>query len=322
MEKNSLNLPLVSICIPCYNAEQYIKDTLDCIGKQSYRNLEIIVIDDHSTDNSLNILQNYSQKYPFLQFETAQKKGAAAARNQAFTLSKGEFIVFFDADDIIEENFIESQLAALHYHKEDVVVSSWGRFSDHPDNCKTDPYIIEKDLSFYEWIIGYWTNVRHTTPPGRVMASRELTLKSGLWDEGLSLNDDFQFFSTLFYYAKTIIYNGNSVFKYRTGIGGLSTQKKGYEYQLSNFNALMKGIELAISKYPQHEVKKACANMLQNFIYECYPDSESLLKKAHKKTAILGGADFPFPSGGYTKMLVNILGWKLTKLLKLKLGKS
>ena len=111
-----------------------------------------------------------------------------------------ENILFFLMQMIlIEPDFIETQFNTLGSSSSNVVVSSWGRFTGNSvSTLQIDPFIIKQDMSFYEWIINYWTFYRHTTPPGRVLIPRTILEKAGLWNESLSLNDDFEFFTRIF----------------------------------------------------------------------------------------------------------------------------
>lgn len=94
--------PLVSIIIPCYNVEDYIAECLESAINQTYENIEIIAVDNNSTDGSLRILKRYQQQYPDLITVLEEKKqGASAARNKGLSVAKGEWIQFLDADDII-----------------------------------------------------------------------------------------------------------------------------------------------------------------------------------------------------------------------------
>lgn len=102
----------VSILIPCYNSAQFIAETLDSVLAQTHTNWECIVVDDHSTDNSVEIVDTYCQKYPEkFKHYTNPRKGACAARNTAFVNSSGDYVKYLDADDIIfDEHAIEYQL--------------------------------------------------------------------------------------------------------------------------------------------------------------------------------------------------------------------
>ncbi len=97
--------PLISIIIPTYNRAQIIGETLDSIIAQNYTNWECIVVDDGSTDNTQEILQNYIAKDTRFQYHQRPKdklKGPNSCRNYGFKLSKGEFINFFDSDDFLK----------------------------------------------------------------------------------------------------------------------------------------------------------------------------------------------------------------------------
>ena len=105
-------MPKLSIIIPAYNAEQYIKQCLDSIlqnDKESLSKTEIIVINDGSTDNTLKILESYNQ-YKNIKIHTTKNQGVSAARNLGISLAKGEWITFIDADDIISDHFVDKNI--------------------------------------------------------------------------------------------------------------------------------------------------------------------------------------------------------------------
>jgi glycosyltransferase involved in cell wall biosynthesis len=312
-----MSIPLVSICIPCYNAQQYIEDTLKSLLSQTYPAIEIIVVDDKSTDDCFTIIETYAQRNSKIVLEKSQKKGAAAARNQAYGKSKGDLIIFFDADDLINPDFIASQVELLKGRTDCVSISNWGRFFNNDlKTFKIDNQVIRRDLSFPEWIIGYWTDYKHTTPPGRILIPRKVMEAAGGWNEALSLNDDFEFFTRVFLNCKTILYNDSGLFYYRSGIGGLSASvsKRAYE---SYYATLSWSLNAVLTKFPNDVlIKKACANLWQMFIYHTYPEVRSLRLKATSAIKDLGGASISFPAGGYTKALVKLCGWKLAKRLK------
>lgn len=101
----------VSVIIPVYNVEKYIEECLNSILNQTLKEIEIICIDDGSTDNSLNILQEYAQKDKRIHVETQQNQGPAVARNKGLRLATGEFVIFMDSDDLYPERDV---LETLH----------------------------------------------------------------------------------------------------------------------------------------------------------------------------------------------------------------
>lgn len=104
--------PLVSIIVPCYNHENYISSCIDSIVKQTYENIELIVIDDGSTDKSVEILTNLSQAYNFY-FESQKNIGLIETLNKALSMAKGKYICPFASDDIMFLDRIEKQVSIL-----------------------------------------------------------------------------------------------------------------------------------------------------------------------------------------------------------------
>lgn len=105
------NLPLVSIIIPVYNTENYLKECLNSIFNQTYKNIEIICVNDGSTDNSLKILKEFESKYNNITIiNLEQNQGVSNARNEALSIVKGDYVCFVDSDDYIEKDFCKELL--------------------------------------------------------------------------------------------------------------------------------------------------------------------------------------------------------------------
>ncbi|WRK52201.1 glycosyltransferase family 2 protein [Coprobacillaceae bacterium CR2/5/TPMF4] len=115
------NDELISIIIPVYNCEQYLKMCLESVIKQSYTNLDIIIIDDGSTDNSGYICDLYSSKDTRIRVVHKVNEGQGVARNIGYKLSKGKFIVYIDGDDIVNERLIEILVDIYHKSNVDIV---------------------------------------------------------------------------------------------------------------------------------------------------------------------------------------------------------
>ena len=102
---------LVSIIIPVYNGEIFIQSAIDTINKQNYHPIEIIFIDDGSTDNTPQIIAEYKEDN--ITYIYQENKGPASARNQGLKIAKGDFITFLDIDDLWAENKLQSQVNYL-----------------------------------------------------------------------------------------------------------------------------------------------------------------------------------------------------------------
>lgn len=107
---------LVSVCIPNYNKAKYLRDCILSVVKQSYTNIEIIFVDDCSSDGSWKVVQNFRREFPSIKFVMLQlpyRRGTAWAQNMAYYLARGEFIMNMDSDDIIHKDKIALQTMAM-----------------------------------------------------------------------------------------------------------------------------------------------------------------------------------------------------------------
>ena len=102
---------LVSIITPVYNAEKYLRQTIESVQSQTYKNYEMILVDDKSTDNSLEIIKQYAKKNNKIKYYALeQNSGTAVARNIALNMSKGRFIAYLAADDKWKKDKLEKQI--------------------------------------------------------------------------------------------------------------------------------------------------------------------------------------------------------------------
>lgn len=105
---------LVSVIIPCFNVEQYISECIDSVLSQTYQEFEIICIDNNSTDQTFAVLQAIAERFPNRIIISQEiKKGASAARNKGLSIAKGEWIQFLDADDLLLNSKLASQIGLL-----------------------------------------------------------------------------------------------------------------------------------------------------------------------------------------------------------------
>jgi len=117
------NKTKISVILPVYNVENYLKECLDSVINQSYKNLEIICVNDGSTDNSLEILKKYETKDSRVKLIDQENQGVSAARNQGIKHATGDYIAFVDPDDILERNAYEITLKKM---KKDVDIIIFG----------------------------------------------------------------------------------------------------------------------------------------------------------------------------------------------------
>lgn len=124
---------LISVIVPIYNKEKYLKDCIESILEQSYSNLEILLMNDGSTDHSKEICEEYSQRDLRIKLISTENRGAARARNAGIELAKGEYLSFIDADDYIEKHYYEIMLEQMRKYNADIVECGLERVEEGTD---------------------------------------------------------------------------------------------------------------------------------------------------------------------------------------------
>jgi len=119
---NSTTRPLISVVIPCFNGETFLADSIDSVLNQTYPNIELIVVDDGSTDNSSVIMNQYTDKIITI---TQANAGLPSARNSGIKIAKGEFIAFLDADDYWDKDFILEMHTAIQHSNAGIAYCGW-----------------------------------------------------------------------------------------------------------------------------------------------------------------------------------------------------
>ena len=142
--------PVVSVIVPVYNVEQYLPQCLDSIVNQTLKNIEIICVNDSSTDNSLNILNHYAEKDPRIKVVTQPNGGAGAARNRGLSLAAGKYLSFLDSDDFFEPDMLELAYNKAVCDKADFVVfQSDQYYTDRKEFVSVPWSLREKEIPPY-----------------------------------------------------------------------------------------------------------------------------------------------------------------------------
>lgn len=308
MEKHT---PLVSVLIPTYNAEKYITQALRSVLGQTYSNIEIIVVNDGSTDSTRELLETYAKKGVKVIHQS--NKGQSAAANRAFYESQGELIKFFDADDLLSPDHIKIQVDALHNCKNTLAFGEWARFYLNPaeavfalnnNSAKLNP-------------IDFWLKNHTMLQCALWLIPREILNKSGLWDEQLSLINDLEFFTRVLMHSDNVKITPGARLYYRSGLPNSLSGLKSRKGAESAFLSTTLSMQHLLHAENSIRIRQACATLWQNFIYGFYPQFPDLIRQAEIKVLTLGGSNMPFPCGPLLKKIAGIMGWKKAKKLQL-----
>lgn len=131
-----MSSPLISVIIPVYNVEKYLKQCLDSIVNQTLKDIEIICVDDGSTDSSLAILKEYAQKDTRFTILTQRNLRAGVARNTGLQKAKGKYLSFLDSDDFFELNMLEEMYNKAEKDQSDIVICAFTSFDEQTQEIK------------------------------------------------------------------------------------------------------------------------------------------------------------------------------------------
>ena len=231
-----MSAPLVSIIIPCFNAAATLAETIQSCLDQDHAEIEIIVVDDQSTDNSSDEVIASAQSDARVRVCTNVGKGQSAARNHGLTKAKGEFVKFLDADDCLSSDVIREQVACLEEHPHAVSHCAWVHFVDAPGDCPTNAQVTDQDYeSVEEFLAELWKNNMY--PLHAWLIPRALLTEDMIWDESLTQNEDGEFFARLIARAQEIRFSEGTAF-YRKPVEGHVSQRLGNTHMRSQLNVL------------------------------------------------------------------------------------
>ena len=280
--------PLVSILIPVFNAEEWIADTVRSALAQTWAHKEIIVVDDGSTDNTLSVLQGF--KLDHVRVVTQQNKGAAAARNTAFSLSTGDYIQWLDADDLLAPDKIALQLQGLERFRSTrtLVSSSWAQFSYRWYRARFRSTALWCDLSPVEWL-SIKMGMNLYMPNHSWLVSRELSERAGPWDTTLSVDDDGEYFCRVLLQADNVRFVPEAKVYYRvSGSGTVSDIGVSDRKLTDQWRSMQLHIRYLRSLEDTPATRDACLKFLRTWLGYFYPQRPDIVTEAQKVAMELG----------------------------------
>jgi glycosyltransferase involved in cell wall biosynthesis len=191
-----MNKPLVSIIIPTYNRAHLIGETLDSILAQTYINWECIIVDDGSTDNSFEVIELFCKKDNRIQYHkrpNSKPKGANTCRNYGFEISKGEYVNWFDSDDVMLPEFLEVKVIGFTNNIQ-FVICTGDYVSDNLDYIETINLNTKTTNLFKDYVL--W-KLQVLTPS--VLFKRSFLIDKELFLYKIKRGQEFELFSRLFF---------------------------------------------------------------------------------------------------------------------------
>lgn len=224
---------LVSIIIPIYNSESYLKDSMESLINQKYKNLEIICVDDGSTDNSLRILENYKKNDDRIKILKQRNQFAGVARNNGLNNANGKYIMFLDSDDIFEKNMIYNLVNKAEKYNTDIIFFGFYKFTETIKKRSVIgiPYKNKNVISPIDIKSVIFQKAQGV--PWNKFYNREFILNSGIKFQNLRSNNDIFFSKMTAIVSDRILFDNKRYTNYRVNNSN-STQGQ-YKIKSGNY---------------------------------------------------------------------------------------
>lgn len=196
----------ISVIVPIFNSEKYLHKCLNSILNQTLKDIEIILIDDGSTDNSLEIIQQYSNKHNNIKYKYKKNEGQAIARNLGIEMATGEFITFVDSDDYIDENMLEKLYENAIQNKSDIVLCDYVEEYKNINIKKKTLFIKDEDI--------HKSYIVSVAGPCSKIIKTQIFKQNNLKFLANNIYEDLAIIPTLALYAKTISYCEEVLYHY------------------------------------------------------------------------------------------------------------
>lgn len=214
---------VVSVIIPCFNAQATIAETLDCVFQQSQPGIEIIAVDDGSTDETLTILESY---VPAIRVVSGPNGGASKARNIGTALARGEYIQYLDADDLLTPDAIKTRIRALELTGAGVAYCDFQYFGMSPSGGRVMGQTVARFFADVDPDPSLAAATAFWAPPVALLYTRTAVEAAGTWNEALPMIEDSRFlFDAITAGATLVRVEGVSAY-YRVTPGSLSRCNK------------------------------------------------------------------------------------------------
>lgn len=324
--------PLVSIIIPAYNTGRYLEPTIRSALDQTWPHIEVIVVDDGSTDGSLEVARRFEG--PRLHVIVQKNRGSCAARNTGARAARGDYVQFLDHDDLLAPDKIANQLAYWRpgISCRTLFMGEIVRFFDTVEGERREippgpfyqpaflcTYPEYKTIAAREWLLQWWNRRLEVTPLAWLI-SRELMQAAGPWEERfLSRLDDFEYLTRLLLAADDIVLTPACRAFFRTMVAGSmssSAQNHSARAWQGQLFALNLCCDHLLAAENTSRANAACASLLIHYAYEAYPEHRFEANVAATRARSLSLALPPCPGGRIVRALSPLIGWRAAKWLQ------
>ena len=319
--------PLVSVLIPAYNVERYAAETIQSVLDQTYPNVEVIVVDDGSTDQTLSVLRRFEA--PGVRVIAQGNAGACVARNRALAEAQGDYLQYLDADDLLSPDKIERQVDLLSrspagclaicgtVYFEDGADPDEGRFSRGNSSVSSDDPV--------QWLVDLWTPNQ-----GWGMVSlhawlipRDVADEAGEWDPAVTQDQDGEYLARVLMASRGVRWEpeGRAYYRKFAHAGSVSRGRSAHHLR-GRLQAVDSKLRHVLPRTSTANRAHAAAGLARQYLdvaFHAYPAYPEVFREAEWKAQRLGGSDEAFHQGTRLRHIARLAGWKAASRLRYSL---
>ncbi len=226
---------MVSIIVPVYNAEKYLSDCVQSILRQTYGDIECILVDDGSTDGSAALCSHLAAEDARIVYYHQENAGVAAARNQGLALAGGDRILFVDSDDMLQNNMVEDMLSAMDADETDCVVCGIAFFTESSEQRTQEilpPAVLRGGEEMAAYFAAHYSATLMNSPCNKLYKKEYI---KQIFDPSLDLGEDLLFNLRYFREISSISYLEGAFYYYRRNVSGsLSVKLRSHMYEIAD----------------------------------------------------------------------------------------
>lgn len=245
---------LVSIIVPVYNVEKYVSECALSLINQTYKNIEIIFVDDGSTDGSGKICDDFAERYAFIRVLHQKNGGLSDARNKGLRASRGDYVVFVDSDDYVSCKFIEALVAGFESEEVDISCCAYMKFVDDSEPSKSNTGIKCRILTGEEASKFCYSREGRAIDvvAWNKLYRKSLFIKNGIeYPKGKYFEDLYTTFK-LFYYARKVSISTEELYYYRQREGSIMSSLN----DSKKYENMLEALKSSLNFYKEHSCKE------------------------------------------------------------------
>lgn len=314
---------LISVVMPAYNASAYIDAAIRSVLHQTWEKWELIIVDDGSIDDTFHIAKTYSVNDERIHVYHQINQGGCAARNEALKHISGEYVLFLDADDLLDKDKLIAHMRVIigqNYSSEEVTFGTCMRLLTSGEYVPSSmAHLCRNYQPAIDAQVAIWEEHFNSFPYSSYLIPKSLIQKVGIWDERLRRSQDSEYMARVLSQASVLRFVPEAVFYYRQVPNSVSARQLTNEQIISEAIVCDKISDLILAAESSQQAKHACEVHYTDVLTAWYPQNRFIVRQMHQAMRSRG-LQLNFENRGKLfHLLYRFLGWRFaTQIMRIK----